>query len=224
MVFTLLRKHVKAAMSKDSKDHVKEQETGQETAPETETPATETDASPVQEGGKDEFSELVKKLDEATAEVAEQKERYLRTVADLENYRKRSLREKEEARRQANFGLVEDLLPVLDNFKLGLKSAEQHEGGAVYAEGFRMILTQMESALKQNGLEEIKPDNAVFDPNFHEAVAHIPHDEIEDGHIVEVQRIGYKLHERLLRPAAVIISSGKPEQTEPAEKAEEEEG
>lgn len=224
MVFNLLRKHVKAAMSKDSKDRVKEQETEQETIPEAEAPASEAGEKPVQEADADAFSELVKKLDEATAEVAEQKERYLRTVADLENYRKRSLREKEEARRQANFGLVEDLLPVLDNFKLGLKSAEQHEGGAVFAEGFRMILTQMESALKQNGLEEIKPEKAVFDPNFHEAVAHVPHDEIEDGHIVEVQRIGYKLHERLLRPAAVTISSGAPAQAEPAEAPETEEG
>jgi molecular chaperone GrpE len=220
MVFTFLRKHVKAAMSKDSKDQVEEQEP----VSEAEGPATESVESPLPAGNKDEFSELVKKLDEATAEVAEQKERYLRTVADLENYRKRSLREKEEARRQANFGLVEDLLPVLDNFKLGLKSAEQHEGGAVFAEGFRMILTQMESALKQNGLEEINPEKAVFDPNFHEAVAHIPHDEIDDGHIVDVQRIGYKLHERLLRPAAVIISSGAPAPAESAEAPEKEEG
>jgi molecular chaperone GrpE len=221
MVFSLLRNKVRAAMSKDSQDPDKEQEPEQETV----TDAPERGAESQDTGGGDEaFSELVKKLDEATAEVTEHKERYLRTVADLENYRKRSLREKEEARRQANFGLVEDLLPVLDNFKLGLKSAEQHEGGAAFAEGFRMILTQMEAALKQNGLEEINPRKAVFDPNFHEAVAHIPHDEIEDGHIVEVQRIGYKLHERLLRPAAVIISSGTPGQVNADEKADEEQG
>lgn len=207
-------------MSKDSQDPVKEQEPKQETATDAQEPADEADVSKAPEGDDNAFSELVKKLDEATAEATEHKERYLRTVADLENYRKRSIREKEEARRQANFGLVEDLLPVLDNFKLGLKSAEQHDGGAAFAEGFRMILTQMEAALKQNGLEEINPENAVFDPNFHEAVAHIPHDEIEDGHIVEVQRIGYKLHERLLRPAAVIISSGAPEKAESADKTD----
>jgi len=70
-------------------------------------------------------SDLLTKLEETTAEVVAQKERYLRTVADLENYRKRALRDKEDARRQANCGLVEDLLPVLDNFKLGLKSASE---------------------------------------------------------------------------------------------------
>lgn len=167
-------------------------------------------------GSGGEIGALLKRLDEATAEVAEQKERYLRTVADLENYRKRALREKDEVRRQANCGIVEDLLPVLDNFRLGLKSAESHEGGAVFAEGFRMILGQMESALKQNGLEEINPVKGPFDPNFHEAVAHVPHDEIADGGIIEVHRIGYKLHERLLRPAAVLISSGPPKETENA--------
>lgn len=153
---------------------------------------------------------LLRKLEEATAEAAAQKERYLRTVADLENYRKRALREKEDARRQANCALVEDLLPVLDTFQLGLKSAEQHEGGAVFAEGFRMILSQMEAALRQNGLEEIHPETEPFDPNFHESVSHQPHESIPDGQVIEVQRTGYKLHERLLRPAAVVVSSGPP--------------
>ncbi|NDV62192.1 nucleotide exchange factor GrpE [Puniceicoccales bacterium CK1056] len=168
-----------------------------------------------------EISGLLKKLDEATAEISEQKERYLRTVADLENYRKRAVREKDEARRQANCGLMEDLLPILDNFRLGLKSAESHEGGAVFAEGFRMILGQMESTLRQNGLEEINPEKGPFDPNFHEAVAHVPHDEVADGEIIEVHRIGYKLHERLLRPASVLISSGPAEVAAETSEAEE---
>lgn len=158
--------------------------------------------------GREELSPLLQKLEEATAEVSAHKERYLRTVADLENYRKRALREKEEVRRQATSALVEDLLPVLDNFHLGLKSAASHEGGAAFAEGFRMILSQMSSALRQNGVEEMNPQGQPFDPNFHEALAHVSHDSVPDGHIIEVQRVGYKLHERLLRPAAVVISSG----------------
>jgi len=83
-----------------------------------------------------------------------------------------------------------------------------------------MILSQMEGALKQNGLEEINPEGALFDPNFHESVAHMPHESIIDGHVSEVHRIGYKLHERLLRPAAVIVSSGpskEPEEGTPEE-------
>ena len=85
-----------------------------------------------------------------------------------------------------------------------------------------MILTQMESALKQNGLEEINPAEEAFDPNDHEAVAHIPHDTIEDGHIVEVHRIGYRLHERLLRPAAGGISNGAVSDAEEAQSPETE--
>ena len=109
---------------------------------------------------------------------------------------------------------MEDILPALDNFKLGLKTAEEHEGGKAFAEGFRMILVQMESALKNNGLEEINPENGLFDPNFHESIAHLPHPEVADGHIIEVHRIGYRVQERLLRPAQVVVSSGAPDSTE----------
>lgn len=176
-------------------------------AVETVSPGTEDSAASI---SADDLSALLQKFDEATAEINAQKERYLRTVADLENYRKRAVREKEEARKQAACSILEDLLPILDHFQLGLKSAEEHEGGKAFAEGFRMILKQMEGALKQNGLEEINPENAVFDPNFHESIAHLPHETVEDGHIIEVHRVGYRLHERLLRPAQVVVSSGAP--------------
>ena len=161
----------------------------------------------------EEFSELMQKLDEATQEVNAHKERYLRTIADLENYRKRAVREKEEARKQATFGLLEDILPVLDNFKLGLQAAESHEDGNVFAEGFKMILSQMESALKQNGLEEINPEGELFDPNYHESLSHVASDSVAEGHVVLVHRIGYRIRERLLRPAQVVVSSGKPDES-----------
>ena len=181
--------------------------------------ASEPREAEASEASTDELSTLLQKLDEVSAEVAQQKERYLRAVADLENYRKRAIREKEEARRQANCGLLEDLLPSIDNFKLGLKSAEAHEEGKVFAEGFQMVLGQFESALKDNGLEEINPENEPFDPNFHESIAHLPHESIEDGNIIGVHRIGYKIHDRLLRPAQVVVSSGpKVEETVKAEK------
>ncbi len=180
-------------------------------------PAAEQTGGPSSTAG--EVSALLQKLDEATAEAAAHKDRHLRAVAELENYRRRALREKEEARRQAVFSLLEDLLPVLDNFKLGLKAAEQHEGGAAFIEGFRIILAQMEAVLRRNGLEEFHPLGDVFDPNFHESIAHLPHPDIPEGHIVEVHRTGYKHQERLLRPAAVVVSSGPPaaETAPPAE-------
>ena len=196
----------------DNQNQVLEEDVASAESANTESTETIEPESPAISA--EELSALLEKLDQATAEVNAHKERYLRTVADLENYRKRALREKEEARKQATCGLLEDLLPILDNFKLGLQSAEQHEGGAAFAEGFKMILAQMESTLKQNGLEEINPGESLFDPNYHESIAHFPSETVEDGHIIQVHRIGYKIQERLLRPAQVIVSSGAPADAE----------
>jgi len=207
--------------TQDEQESVQEEQSAGEPKEQSAVNAEEEPNEPAQAGEEParadgEVGSLLKKLEEVSADASNQKERYLRAVADLENYRKRAIREKDEARRQANMGLVEDLLPILDNFKLGLKSAESHEGGAAFAEGFRMILTQLESALEQNGLVAINPEGKAFDPNYHEALAHVPHEGTEDGHIIEVQRVGYTLHDRLLRPAAVIISSGAPETAGPS--------
>jgi molecular chaperone GrpE len=197
-----------------SKQEDNEQKAPEEQEVETGEASTEKVDQSAAAISSDELSALLQKFEEATSEITAQKERYLRTVADLENYRKRAVREKEETRKQANCSILEDLLPILDHFYLGLKSAEEHEGGKAFAEGFRMILNQMEAALKQNGLEEIKPEKAMFDPNFHESIAHVPDESVEDGHITEVHRVGYKLHERLLRPAQVVVSSGPPAKEE----------
>lgn len=151
---------------------------------------------------------LLTQLEAMTAEAQQSKERYIRTVAELENYRKRAVREREDARRSANIGLVEGLVPVLDNFKLGLESAKQHEGGAVFAEGFSMILTQLEGVLRDNGVEAINPVGEAFDPNYHEAVGHVPSETVAAEHVVEVHRVGYQLSGRLIRAATVVVSSG----------------
>lgn len=204
----ILRPRRVMSKQEDKEIQIPEEETVRADAAETTSPENAGSGSPVLSA--EDLSALLDKLNQAAEEVNAHKERYLRTVADLENYRKRALREKEEARKQATCGLLEDLLPIMDNFKLGLQSAGQHEGGNVFAEGFKMILNQMDSVLKQNGLEEINPDGAVFDPNFHESIAHLPSDSVKDGHILEVHRIGYKIQERLLRPAQVVVSSGAP--------------
>lgn len=154
------------------------------------------------------LSSLYSKLEQVAAESNAHRERYLRSVADLENFRKRALREKDDVRRSAICSIVEDLLPVLDNFSLGLQAAEAHEGGKAFADGFQMILTQLRNVLKDNGVEEIQPLQAPFDPNFHESLGSRADPEIAEGHVIEVQRVGYRIQERLIRPAAVIVSSG----------------
>lgn len=158
----------------------------------------------------DEVSALLEKLDAITEEANAHRDRTLRAVAEMENFRRRSIREKDEARKFANQSLLENFLPILDNFSMGLEQARNHEGGKAFAEGFAMILTQIQSWLAGHGVETINPMGEEFDANFHEAVAHVPHPDVPDHHIIEVTRVGYRLHDRLLRPAAVVISSGPP--------------
>ncbi len=135
-------------------------------------------------------------------------EKVLRATAEFENFRKRSLREKEELRKYAISGLIEDLLPALDNLDLGLKAAETHPEAKPIADGFCMVAGQLVSILKNNGLETVEPQGEEFDPNFHESVGSQPSDEVEDHKILEVVRKGYVLNGRVLRAANVIVSTG----------------
>jgi molecular chaperone GrpE len=147
-------------------------------------------------------------LEKAQKEAADMKSRYLRSVADLENYRKRITREKQDIIRSAAANVVESLLPVLDNLKLGLQAAENHPEAKDVTTGFRMVETQLKGSLAEQGLEELIPDGTEFDPNFHECIAHQSSDEIPEDHIIQTVRAGYRLNDRLIRAANVIVSSG----------------
>lgn len=147
-------------------------------------------------------------LEKAQAEAAEMKARYLRSVADLENYRKRVGREKQEIIRSAAAGVIEELLPVLDTMKLGLQAAENHPEAKDLTIGFKMVQDQLKKTLLQHGLEELIPHEDPFDPNQHECVAHQPSDAVKEDHVIETTRAGYRLNDRLIRAANVIVSSG----------------
>ena len=153
--------------------------------------------------------ELLEKLEEAIGRASANRDRYLRAVAELENYRKRTLRDKEELRKYGATAFVEDLLPVIDSLRMGLDSvAANPETEAVIA-GFTLVFNQLWEALRQNGISAIEPQGTPFDPNLHEAVAHHPSEEVAEGHVIAVTRIGYTLHDRLIRAASVVVSSGK---------------
>lgn len=147
-------------------------------------------------------------LEKAQNEAAEMKTRYLRAVADLENYRKRIAREKQDIIRNAAANVVESLLPVLDNMKLGLQAAENHPEAKDVTFGFKMVDDQLKKSLSEQGLEELIPDGASFDPNLHECIAHQPSGEVAEDHIIQTVRAGYRLNDRLIRAANVIVSSG----------------
>ncbi|WP_269523915.1 nucleotide exchange factor GrpE [Coraliomargarita parva] len=150
-------------------------------------------------------------LEKAQAEAAEMKTRYLRSVADLENYRKRIAREKQEIIRSAAANVIESLLPVLDNMKLGLQAADNHPEAKDVTIGFKMVDDQLKKTLSEQGLEELKPDGASFDPNLHECIAHQPSAEVAEDYVIQTVRSGYRLNERLIRAASVIVSSGPAE-------------
>ncbi len=172
-----------------------------ETAVEDAAPATE---APEAEAAAPELTELEKAQQEAT----EMKSRYLRSVADMENYRKRIAREKQDIIRSAAANVVESLLPVLDNMKLGLQAADNHPEAKDVTIGFKMVDDQLKRSLADQGLEELMPDGELFDPNFHECIAHQPSEDVKEDYVIQTVRAGYRLNDRLIRAANVIVSSG----------------
>lgn len=142
------------------------------------------------------------------AEAAKLKDLALRARADLDNFRKRALREKEEAIRYANNGLLERLLPVIDNFELGLDAAKTAADTASILQGMSMVQKQLQDFLKNNGLEEVQAEGEAFDPNKHDAVSQEFSADVPEGHVVRQVRKGYKIKDRLVRASSVIVSKG----------------
>jgi molecular chaperone GrpE len=140
------------------------------------------------------------------AQAAELKDRLLRAQAEWDNSRKRILREKEEAVRYAGEAFLERLLPVLDNFEMGLQAAKTATDAKAIAQGLEMVLAQFQQALRDAGVEVIEAVGQPFDPHRHEALGHHESDEHPEGHVLTQTRKGYKLKDRLLRAASVFVA------------------
>jgi len=139
-----------------------------------------------------------------------QDDRLLRLAADFENYKKRAARERQEYVALANERLLKELLPVLDDLERALSAAEQHEE-AQLEEGVRLVHRSLASLLQRNGVEEIATDGK-FDPHVHEALLSQP-SEAEEGAVIDVVQKGYKLGERVVRPARVVVAA-PPQETD----------
>ena len=150
----------------------------------------------------------LEELKQRAAKADENWERLLRTTADFDNYKKRAAREKQDAIRFANENLLEKLIPVLDSFDMALAAAQNNQPDSAQSliVGITMVYQQLKSAMADAGLEEIDATGKPFDPNFHEAVSQQEHAQLPEGQVVQQLRRGYKLRERLLRPATVIVS------------------
>jgi molecular chaperone GrpE len=133
----------------------------------------------------------------------------LRSQAELDNFRKRMSREKEEARRYANRELIETLLPVIDNFEYCLVAAESSEDKNIVM-GMTMVMKQVKDFLAEMNVEVVDAAGKAFDPAVHEAMGQEPSDEVGEGVVLRQLRKGYRLGDRLIRPANVIVSSGAP--------------
>jgi molecular chaperone GrpE len=152
--------------------------------------------------------EQVEELKIRAAKADEHWDRLLRTTADFENFKKRATREKQDAIRFANEGLIEKLVPILDNFDMALAAAQASDGDDAQSlqTGIALIHQQLRQTLADAGLEEINAAGQKFDPNWHEAISQQETDDLPEGQVVQQVRKGYKLRDRLLRPASVVVS------------------
>jgi molecular chaperone GrpE len=151
-------------------------------------------------------NEEFKALQAKAAEAVDLKDRLLRAQAEWDNSRKRILREKEDSVRYAGEAFLEKLLPVIDNFEMGMQAAKTATDAKSIAQGLEMVLAQFHQVLKDAGVEAIEAVGKPFDPHRHEALGHQESDDHPEGHVLQQVRKGYKLKERLLRAASVFVA------------------
>lgn len=157
-------------------------------------------------------------IEESTIEELEQKQepgdnkkiqelenKLVRLQADFDNFRKRTVKEKEDIYKYAIEDFSKKMLPVLDNLERAISSIEEVEISDGYAQGVKMVLTQLVEVLKNEGLQEISTENTQFDPQCHHGVTTEAVEEVEDNHILEVYQKGYRFKEKVIRPAMVKI-------------------
>ena len=183
-----------------------EKEEKQEAAAEDEPIAAEAEPAEEDTPQTEESAETAAEEDNTEAEVkaAEaESERYMRLMAEFQNFKRRAAREKSDIHAYANEKIIGELLPVLDNFERAL----QTESGDLesYSKGMELIFTQLKTALEHAGLEEIKALGEEFDPNVHNAVMTEDSEEHDDGKISKVLQKGYKLNDKVIRPSMVAV-------------------
>jgi molecular chaperone GrpE len=149
--------------------------------------------------------DLAAKLEEAQKKAAENYDKYLRAVAELDNYRKRAVREKADAIKYGNENLLRDILPLVDSVDRALEHAGTSDDFEAFKKGLTMLHEQLLCCLKKNGVELIDTAGKDFDPNVHEAMLQVVSDEHEGGTVVNEFERGYLLNGRLLRPSKVCV-------------------
>lgn len=141
------------------------------------------------------------------------KDQWLRAVAEVENTRRRAMREKEDALKYAATHFAKDMITITDYLEQALstmnKDSLENENFKAFLQGVDMTAKELHNVFARHGIKKIDPDNKKFDPNLHQAMMEIPTDDHEPGQIVQIMQHGYTLHDRLLRPSMVGVSKAK---------------
>ena len=186
----------------------------QELAPATEENTSTVSEEDVADAVAAEFESAEPSTADLETELAEARGRALRAQAELENFRKRIRRDMEEERRYASLPLIRDLLPVIDNLDRALSAVEADNDASGLREGVQMVARQLQAVLEQHDCQVIDAIGLSFDPMCHEAIAEQPSDEHPAGTVMEVAQVGYRIHDRVIRPTQVIVSKGPVDATD----------
>lgn len=191
-------------MAKTEKKAKPEQEAKKNAEPQTETPDTETAAAEAQAPDKQpDDGAPDARLQELEAQLLQANDKFLRTLAEYDNYRKRSVREKEQAYADSKAAVLTEFLPVLDNFERAQAGTDASYED--YRKGVEMIFSQLAACFEKLGAESFGEVGDVFDPNIHNAVMHTEDESAEENTIAQVFSKGYKLGDKILRPAVVQV-------------------
>ncbi|MFC4356092.1 nucleotide exchange factor GrpE [Chryseomicrobium palamuruense] len=160
----------------------------------------------VEESIEDENTFEQTEVERLQAQLDEKENEYLRLRADFDNYRRRVQKDSEAAAKYRSQSLVNDLLPVVDNFERALETSATTEEAKTLLKGVEMVFRMFKQALESEGVLEINPDGEPFDPNFHQAVIQEASDTHESGTVIQTLQKGYQLKDRIIRPAMVKVS------------------
>ena len=165
------------------------------------------------EGAEEPVKEAEDELSALKRELAEAKDKTLRTFAELENFRKRSARTLQDELKYANMSLIRDMLPVMDNLLRAIEAAEKQdqageltEQGKALLDGVKMVVEQFNTVLGKHNCTPIEAVNQPFDPNFHQAITQMPSADVAPNTVLMETQKGYVLHDRVVRPSQVIVS------------------
>ena len=198
--------NLEETVAEESEAEAKEAEDAQET--ET-AEAAETEAEDAQESEEDSKKKKrkEKKKDKKDAQIEELTDRVKRQMAEFDNFRKRTEKEKSQMFETGAKSIIEKILPVVDNFERGLAAIPEEEKGSAFAEGMEKIYKQLMTTLEEIGVTVIEAAGAEFDPNLHNAVMHVEDEELGENIVAEEFQKGYKYHDSVVRHSMVKVAN-----------------